>query len=722
MTPIRNALAAVIAFTVTTTSVPLSAGVWLQTRSAEALMGAAQHAEDVDGNLEAAIAGYRKVVAAADASRSLKARALLQIGRLLERRGVQEARRTYEQVTREYADQASAVTEARARLSALRSPAGDDRQVVARQVWAGSSADAFGQVSPDGRLYAFSDWASSPTGNVAVRDVATGDVRRLTNFQSSADGAGGGAAWSADGRRIAYVWNAPDSNRPSEVRIMASDGTGERPVFGRPDSYPSALRWAPDGRTLAFVATTFGAEVTSELVVLAVDGGRVIKAMPFGSRSVAPGPFSPDGRLLTYAAADQPSGEAGSIHAIDLGSGRERTLVTGPARNAYPAWAPDGRSLVFLSDRAGTLDLWRIDVADGEPTGSAQMLKANLGDITGLQITRDGTIWYGLAKGTTDIYVADFNTQTTTIVGTPTLLTERLVGGNSGPAWSPDGRHIAFMRGPDRRKRIVTLRTVATGEERELPARFNDTIHASNWGPTWLPDGRGVLVSDVNFGTGRFSVQQVDIQSGQATQVFDGVFREVWHQTRVSPDGRSVYFTRRTPGPSAAKSDLVLVRRDRTTGEETELYRAKSLDAVGFFGLAISPDGNFLAFGQNVENGRHLVLLPTTGGPARVLYRGAYSMPQPGTGGFTRDGRHVIVSGRDPAGPQAGENVMNALWALPIDGGEPKPLGLERRWGIGPVTMSPDGTRVAFAASERSGEVWTIRNLLPLIPTTAARR
>src|SRR5215212_7792988 len=70
--------------------------------------------------------------------------------------------------------------------------------------------------------------------------------------------------------------------------------------------------------------------------------------------------FASDGRLAVSVAGDlwvlQPDGSGGFAAA--------RQVTEGAAWDRDPAWTPDGRAVVFSSDRAGTADLWRIEISD----------------------------------------------------------------------------------------------------------------------------------------------------------------------------------------------------------------------------------------------------------------------------------------------------------------------------------------------------------------------
>ena len=102
-------------------AVALAAGAAAQKKpaTAEELLGAALHQEEVEGNLERAIATYKKVVAEAGATRAVAGRALLRMGQCYEKLGNAEARKAYERVVREYADQSEIAAQARVRLAAL---------------------------------------------------------------------------------------------------------------------------------------------------------------------------------------------------------------------------------------------------------------------------------------------------------------------------------------------------------------------------------------------------------------------------------------------------------------------------------------------------------------------------------------------------------------------------------------------------------------------------
>ena len=150
--------------------------------SPDALLGQALHEEEVEGRLQNAIALYQKVLKAPGVTRAQAGRAQFRIGACYERLGLGEARKAYEAVVTNYADQADLAAEAKARLAALAEPPSRGGDPLLRQIWTTSRKVDLGQVSPDGRSVVGVDY---DTGDVVIRSVATGQIRRLTAIPES---------------------------------------------------------------------------------------------------------------------------------------------------------------------------------------------------------------------------------------------------------------------------------------------------------------------------------------------------------------------------------------------------------------------------------------------------------------------------------------------------------------------------------------------------------
>jgi Tol biopolymer transport system component len=102
--------------------------------------------------------------------------------------------------------------------------------------------------------------------------------------------------------------------------------------------------------------------------------------------------FSPDGKYLAYdLAADSKTGPR-DVLVVAVDSSRETAVVVHPSDDTLAGWSPDGRQLLFLSDRAGSRGLWSQAIVDGRPQGAAELIKGDLGTSRSMGITASGAL------------------------------------------------------------------------------------------------------------------------------------------------------------------------------------------------------------------------------------------------------------------------------------------------------------------------------------------
>ena len=664
---------------------------------AEVLLQAAIKQELVEGDLKGAIEQFKKI--AQNSSPEVAAEALVHMAACYDKLGQAEARNVYEQVVRQYPNQKKAVAEARAWLDAHGANASPQAGIRIEQVWTGPGVDLEGRLSPDGRYLTFADWTSEPA-NLAVRDLKTGETRLLTH-DATWSGYAAESLVSPDGKQIAYRWEGGEDN---SIRLIGFDGTHMR-VLARREYGDFLAAWSPNGKQIAAVHYNLG-DKTSQIVLISTTDGSIRQLKSHGWRDSTLGGFSPDGRFLVYSVKKDPTAGNGGVFALATDGSSETPLVQGTANDDKPVWSPDGRNVIFTSDRSGINGLWSIRVADGQPEGSPELIRANTGNIFPLGFTQNGSFYYGTQNLQTDGYTAEFDSETLT-VKKATPIVDRFVGSNFEPELSPDGKYVAFFRRPSETAAggpaTLIVRSSTSGEERILANL--DVVYSGDRNVQWFPDSRSIILESSS--NNRKTFRQIDVETGGARVLFEGPY-EIWRTAALSPDGKALFYSVFERGAGgAAEGTLRLVKRRLETGEETELYRTES-KGIGFFGLTVSPDGSRLAFSVNVpDDKRALMVMPASGGAPGEIHRTGYNGLSPaGAMIWTNDGRHLVVTAK--CGP--GEDQQ--LCAIPTEGGELRPLGL-RMQTISTRMISADGRRIAFTGATRKRELWVIRNLLP---------
>ena len=164
--------------------------------------------------------------------------------------------------------------------------------MTVRRVWE-RAADLTGGPSPDGRYLSYVDWR---TGDLAIRELATGKNRRLTNKGSWLESSeyAGVSAISPSGKQVAYTWYNKDGF--SELRLVGLDASGPRVLYRNEEvGYPHPAAWSPDGKHI--LATFARSDRTNQIVLVAVADGsvRVLKTLDWRWPETS---FSPDGRTI----------------------------------------------------------------------------------------------------------------------------------------------------------------------------------------------------------------------------------------------------------------------------------------------------------------------------------------------------------------------------------------------------------------------------------------
>jgi Tol biopolymer transport system component len=585
-----------------------------------------------------------------------------------------------------------------------------------------------GRPSPDGRYFSI---LNRETGNLAIRDLTTGENRDITDDGQTGPSntrrhAKGKPAWSPDGNQIAYVWHNEDHD---ELRIIGLNGSGSRVLV--PDVSPcywgnlTPGDWSQDGKFL--IAELIKPEGTGDIVRVSVADGsiQILKSMeghiPPRAHVMS---LTTDGSYVLYA-HNKIKGEVG--HDIFLlatdGSGEEIWIPGNPDGDDFCAYmAPDGKTIAFSSvtnsDPIGGVSVWLTQVVDGKQTVEPQLVMRAAGFVGVQGFTREGTLYYGVLYGDNalrraDIYVTSLDMEAGETLSASTLL--RSDGNNNSPEWSPDGKSLAYLsvryppEGTGYRTALV-IRSMETGAEREIFRGIKMRVRNSY--VRWSPDGSSILYGD-GYQSG---FDLIDVQTGEVTTIVD------WWDIRTtgegpvwSRDGKDIFYIKRHT--EKEWRHFSVVARNLTTGMERELYTG----GRGWSELRVSPNGQELVFSDadaTVTGEQALKVISTTDGEPRTLYgsNGVEEHEHVYLVTWTSDGRHLIFI-KDKR--SSSDQRIFELCRIPAEGGEAeklRELDKELVYELRNGSFHPSGQSIAYSKRKGSGqrhlEIWAVENLL----------
>ncbi|MBI3696855.1 MAG: PD40 domain-containing protein [Acidobacteria bacterium] len=529
-----------------------------------------------------------------------------------------------------------------------------------RLVWTGPDVTLLGGPSRDGRYLSYVD---PTTRNLAIREIASGRSRVLTAKPAGSGEFAYFSAISPDSRRVAYAWFNEEGFY--DLRVVDLNGSNQRILYRNEEAgFVQPCAWSPDSK---FILTLlFRTDNISQITLVPTEGGppKVLRSLNW----VYPKrmDISPDGRFIVYDSFAGESSADRTLFLLSVDGARERKLVNFPGNHLFPLWMPDGKRIVYASDRSGTMDAWELGVENGEPRGEQRLLRRDLGRFLPMGITAGGDLYFGLRSGGTDVFIAKLGEP----ARTARRATLRFPGRNSAPAWSPDGAAIAYLsrRGSEnfgQESRAIAIRSLDSDDERELLPKLAHLERVR-----WSPDGNSLLVSgsDNKGRAGLYivdpktaTVQPLVSESGASFRGFDGVW---------SRDGRSVFYIH---GDREVRSRAV------GAGRESTIYRGARLRH-----LAASPDGKWLAAGIGDNS---IALVPTAGGEPRMLpFHGLTELEW---------GRELV----------AGKGAE--LWRIPLGGEDPVKIESPGNRDAG-FSLHPDGERIAVTAGNAKSEVWVL--------------
>jgi Tol biopolymer transport system component len=380
--------------------------------------------------------------------------------------------------------------------------------------------------SPDGQRVAYSARGSAKVDpfHIFVRTGPADTPRQLTS------GAGNDVspAWSPDGKSIAFL-RLLDGR--AQYVVAGADGSGEHKVVefaaSGDESQPlPSVAWTGDGKSLVVVDAS---QSPATLDAVALDGGVVTRLTkpPEGSEGDNTPVVAPDGNTLAFV---RNSGTDGAdIYLSDLHGGALRRLTFDDKPIRGVSWMPDGRDLVYGSNRfGGGYRVWRLPIYGGSPRD--------------LVMAGKRAQYPAVAPSGNRMAFADSPTVSAiwrTVLDAPNGQTDerailRSNGRETWPAWSPDGKKIADISDQSGAEEIWL--SDADGSNRVQLTHLNG-LHAGRL--RWSPDGKTLLFTgSADRGSDLYTMAATP--GAKANRIVLGGSNGSW-----SHDGKRIYFDSR---------------------------------------------------------------------------------------------------------------------------------------------------------------------------------
>jgi Tol biopolymer transport system component len=268
------------------------------------------------------------------------------------------------------------------------------------------------------------------------------------------------------------------------IAVMKSDGSERTLLLSDPSARLITASWSPDGNKIAF----------------------------FSTRPSDPGTTNED-----------PIPYHDTLYEIDVSSGKEKRLLDMPASNFR--WSPDGKHMLFISsyedpDQAKSA-VYILDLQTG-----GQRRVTDFGQGTSATWSPDGTqIAFSMGDDkTSDVYIVSFDGQSTRC-----LTDSKTV--NARPAWSPDGKTIAYLA-----MNPLGLGNTDVGVYAVNPDGTNRKMISSimAYSALWSPDGKLLLIQ----WDGGASL--MDAEGTKSTNISPSVSYPL--DMVFSPDGKKIVF------------------------------------------------------------------------------------------------------------------------------------------------------------------------------------
>lgn len=429
--------------------------------------------------------------------------------------------------------------------------------------------------SPDGSMVTYVRLNTDTRLDVYVKMVDSQAELRLTDHP----GSDGSPTWSADGKKV--IFQRTEQGACGVYEVSALGGMERKIMDCTPGQY--YLNMAPDGAALLTTEPTDRPGERRITLINTESLDRTPLTNPPPSASDFLPAFSPNGEYIAFCRGLH--GTIEDLYIVPTSGGEPQRLTFDDRDIAGFSWTPDGKSLVFSSNKTGHFRLWKVDLTGSEPTWVSDVATLDPGSpsfsSTGNHLayeewTFELNIWEVAVGGGATQQPHD----------SAAVMARRFASTRSDfqPSYSPDGERVAFV---SNRSGQVELWTGAQDGSHESALVSLDGAYLQM--PRWSPDGQHITFEA--FQDGRAQLFIVDAEGGKPQLLLPEASEQRFPYW--SKDGQWIYFTsnredgwqiwKTTPAgtePARVTSDGGYFMQESTDG--AELYYSK-LGKVGLW-------------------------------------------------------------------------------------------------------------------------------------------
>ncbi len=397
--------------------------------------------------------------------------------------------------------------------------------------------------------------------------------------------------------------------------------------------------------------------------------------------------FSPDGNQIAFV-WNGPQGDNTDIYVKLVDAETPLRLTTHLAEDLNPVWSPDGRHIAFLRQTADSSEFYLVPVLGGA--------ERKVATIFPYQVPSDGNSSYFSPDGKSlaipdrtaaseplSLYLLSLET------GEKRKLTTPPAGvGDYCPAFSPDGKWLAFTRSPRWSTDDLYVMPMTGGEPKRLTF---DNLPIN--GLTWTPDSREIIFTSRRGGSTRH-LWRVAATGGTPERV-DTIGNDVLSPALSLQSNRLAY--------TQALDDINIWRIELDAAGKVKAQRELIASTFGDHGPDYSPDGKQIVFTSGRSGNNAIWVCESDGSKPRLLYScGPYVTGSPR---WSPDGKWIAFDSRSCA---TGANGNPDIYLLSADGGQPHRLTEDAAEDVVP-SWSRDGRWIYFG-SNRGGQmqIWKL--------------